>query len=120
MVALLYGAGLRQGDFLDLRVRDIDVERSQILVRAGKGHVDRVTILPDLVREDLAIHLDNVRCLQRAGAQAARAASILRPVSPHTLRHSFATHLLEAGVASAPFRFCLGTRTCRPPWAIPI
>jgi integron integrase len=61
MVALLYGAGLRLQECLELRVKDIDLERRQIVIRRGKGQKDRPTVLPSAVIEPLARHLDSVR-----------------------------------------------------------
>ena len=61
IVALLYGAGLRLMECLELRVKDLDVDRGQIVVRRGKGQKDRVTMLPAAVRERLAAHLVTVK-----------------------------------------------------------
>jgi integron integrase len=156
MASLLYGAGLRLRECLQLRVKDVDFGYRQILVRDGKGGKDRVTILPGSVIEPLKQHLVRVKDLHerdlvdgcgevelpdaisrkyrrapyewgwkfvfpsykrsadprtgvirrhhlyenfltRGVKLAARAAGIAKHVSCHTLRHSFATHLLEAG-----------------------
>jgi integron integrase len=61
MVALLYGAGLRLQECLELRVKDIDLERRQIVIRRGKGQKDRPTVLPTVVVEPLARHLESVK-----------------------------------------------------------
>jgi integrase len=60
---LLYGSGMRLLECLTLRVKDVDLERGEILIRRGKGGVDRVTVLPEAVRPSLAAHLGRVRGL---------------------------------------------------------
>ena len=156
MASLLYGAGLRLRECLRLRVKDVDFEYRQIVVRDGKGAKDRVTMLPGSVIEPLRAHLARVRELHeedlarglgdvelphalarkyprapcewgwkfvfpsaklsvdpetgvirrhhvfetylvRGVKAAARAAGLAKHVTCHTLRHSFATHLLERG-----------------------
>jgi integron integrase len=61
VVALLYGAGLRLQETLELRVKDLDFDRHQIVVRRGKGQKDRRTMLPDSVKARLTAHLGDVR-----------------------------------------------------------
>jgi integrase/recombinase XerD len=121
-LSVAYGAGLRVGEVAMLKVRDIDSERMLIRVERGKGGQYRNAMLsPDLLallrqwwqvgHRQGVLHRDgwlfpgqhalkpiSTRQLYRVVVEAAQAAEITRRVGPHTLRHSFATHLLEDGV----------------------
>ena len=121
-LSVAYGAGLRVGEVAMLKVRDIDSERMLIRVERGKGGRYRNAMLsPDLLtllrqwwhdgHRQGVLHRDgwlfpgqhalkpiSTRQLYRVVVEAAQAAEITRRVGPHTLRHSFATHLLEDGV----------------------
>ena len=66
IVMLLYGSGVRLEECLDLRVKDLDFDRHQIIVRQGKGQKDRVTMLPAAASETLTGHLAEVRRLHEA------------------------------------------------------
>lgn len=169
---LLYGAGLRLHESLSLRVKDVDLERHQIIVRRGKGAHDRAALLPTTARERLAAQLTLVRqrhtaelaagrgevdlpyalrtklpdaatsvtwqylfpasrpcvdpatgrvvlhhlhesALQKAVRDAAAAAGIDQRATCHTLRHSFATHLLEAGTDIRTIQTLLGHKDLR-------
>lgn len=114
MVQLLYSAGLRLSELLNLECADIDVSRKMIVVRGGKGAKDRMTLLSHTLLQTLQGYRAqyrpqrwlfegpgggqySARSVGNIVHQAAKGAGIDKRVSPHTLRHSFATHLLEAG-----------------------
>ena len=131
-LSVAYGAGLRVAEVAALKVSDIDSERMLIRVERGKGGRYRNAILPAdlliLLREWWKIgHQQGVmhaqgwlfpgqqvtkpistRQLHRVVVEAARAAEITKRVGPHTLRHSFATHLLEDGVDIRVIQALLG------------
>ena len=114
ILMLIYSAGLRLGELINLRRTDIIPERKQVVIRGGKGRKDRITLLSSKVLAKLDAYLDEYRPKtylfegQNGGAysdtsvqaifkQAKAKAGITAPATVHTLRHSFATHLLEKG-----------------------
>lgn len=111
---LLYSAGLRMSELLQLKWTDIDPERGLIYIRAAKGKKDRVTLLSSTAHEYLLHYRDlyqprlwvfegstgqaySPRSVNNTIKRNALRAGIEKRVSAHTLRHSFATHLLEGG-----------------------
>ncbi len=114
IVELLYSTGLRLSECINLKVTDLDQKEKTGWVRKGKGSKDRLFILSDRLVEHLQTYLQNLdkneiylfpgrtgklaqRTVQKIIENTTRKANIQKKVSPHTLRHSFATHLLEAG-----------------------
>jgi integrase/recombinase XerD len=123
-----YACGLRASEVLHLRVADIDSSRTLLWVRHGKGAKDRSVPLSPALLEALRAHWRWLRpaawlfpgrtptgqrslgALQRVVRRAVRAAGFTKKVSLHTLRHSYATHLLEAGVDLLTIQRLLGHR----------
>jgi len=128
---VLYGAGLRISEALALELRDIDSDRMVITVRHGKGDADRQVALSAVLLEALRTYwraYRPVRCLfpgqdrekpmvsstiQRALKAARVRAGIAKPAGPHVLRHSYATHLMEAGTDLRVIQTLLGHRSLR-------
>jgi integrase/recombinase XerD len=131
LLMLMYSAGLRVGEVVRLRLSDLDRERGLLRVRSGKGRKDRQTLLSRRALEAVDLYLRafpsetwifpgahpdrhlNTRSAQRVAKEAARAAGITKPVSSHTLRHSFATHLLERGTNLRVIQELLGHSSSR-------
>jgi integrase/recombinase XerD len=113
MIMLLYSSGLRLSELINLKVLDLELDEKIGWVRTGKGEKDRMFILSDKVIEKIRKFVEgkgtedyvfegrkgklSPRSVQKIVEAAVRKAGINKKVSPHTFRHSFATHLLEAG-----------------------
>ncbi len=111
-LTLLYYGGLRLSEVINLRWADIDFERALIHIKAAKGGKDRVVFLHEKIKNMLMAIKTNKdelllisergnkyskRTIQLIVKNAANKSGIKKKISPHALRHSFATHLLEAG-----------------------
>lgn len=123
--ALLYSSGLRVGEVINLKQKDMDIDRRQVAVRAGKGRKDRMVIMaesfiPLLLNylkkyEPKTYFVENPKggtysssSIRLALSSACKRANIHKRVTPHTLRHSYATHMLENGVALRHIQSLLG------------
>ncbi len=126
-----YGAGLRVGEAIALRVSHIDSSRMMIRVHQGKGGNDRDVILPQRLLLVLREYWKAARpkdflfpgrgksghisygSVNRACKLAAKAAGLKKPITTHVLRHSFATHLMENGTNLRIIQVLLGHRSVR-------
>ena len=130
IVSLLYSAGLRRIELLNLKLEDIDSKRMVIKVRSGKGNKDRFTILSEKLLGDLRKYYKEWRptnflfegpgrkayspeSVSSIVKNAAKKANIKKKVTPHMLRHSFATHLLESGTDLRYIQVLLGHRSTK-------
>ncbi len=131
MIELLYGAGLRVSELINLKIKDLDLDKSYGFVRGGKGNKDRIFILPKIVCEKIENlieieHLDNdenlfltnkgkkysVRTIQEIVKKSAKLAGLNSgEIHCHTLRHSFATHLIEQGQTVSEVQSLLGHKS---------
>ena len=130
MIGLAYGAGLRVSEVVRLRVRDVDCKNLTITIRQGKGKKDRISILSRALAGDLNWIMDGrvgeqfifesarggkltSATAQKVFYKALKAAGIKKKASFHSLRHSFATHLLEQGVDTRYVQVLLGHANIR-------
>ncbi len=130
MVSLMYSSGLRLGELLHLKIKDIDSDRMLIHVVGAKGNKDRYTLLSKSILKHLRQYFIAYRpqeylfegpyghqysptSVQKIVRRTAQWAGIRKKVSPHTLRHSFATHLLESGTDLRYIQNLLGHSSSR-------
>lgn len=126
LIELLYSTGLRLSECINLKYSDLDTSEGIGWVRMGKGAKDRIFIISDMFRNDLLEYIEktgddgkglifsvngrkmSARGIQHAIKVSAQRAGIQKSVHVHTLRHSFATHLLENGVDIRKIQTLLG------------
>lgn len=115
MLSLIYSCGLRRSELLNLKPNDIDSKRNLIMIKQSKGRKDRIVQLSEKILAMLRLYYQlerpkvwlfegqqpgvqySEKSLESVLKQALAKAKIKKPVSLHWLRHSYATHLLEAG-----------------------
>ncbi|MEM5836192.1 MAG: tyrosine-type recombinase/integrase [Candidatus Aenigmatarchaeota archaeon] len=113
IVMMLYSSGLRLSELINLKVGDLELNERIGWVRTGKGEKDRMFIISEKLAERIGKFIEgkrpedyvfsgrkeklSPRTIQKIVANAVKKANINKKVSPHTFRHSFATHLLDAG-----------------------
>ncbi len=115
IIALAYGCGLRVSEVVNLKVKDINLNEFTVHLKGAKGNKDRITILPEKFKADIINNLANKtgneyffisqmggklseRTAQIIFEKSLKMANIQKEATFHSLRHSFATHLLENGV----------------------
>ncbi|PIN94540.1 site-specific tyrosine recombinase XerD [Candidatus Pacearchaeota archaeon CG10_big_fil_rev_8_21_14_0_10_30_48] len=126
MLSLLYATGMRVSEIINLELKDLVFEENIGYIRQAKGNKDRIFNIPNFLKKDLLKQIKHQtdlnqnllfsgpkgklssRNLQKIVQLTAKKANIKKEVHPHTLRHSFATHLLESGVDIRKIQELLG------------
>lgn len=130
LISLAYGAGLRVSEIIDLRVKDIDLLELTVHLKNAKGKKDRITIFPEKLINEIRFLIDGkdkdeyvfnserggkltVRTAQKVFENSCKRVNINKDATFHSLRHSFATHLLENGVDIRYVQELLGHQNIR-------
>ena len=136
MIKLMYSAGLRVSELVNLKAENFEFSNNYGWVRKGKGNKDRLFIIADDLKKELELHISrecksnhswlfegwkgmhiSVRSAQEILKKAAKKSGINKNVHTHTLRHSFATHLLENGYDVARSEERRVGKECRSRWS---
>ncbi len=130
IISLAYGAGLRVSEVVNLKVLDVDINNLTLHIKKAKGKKDRITVIPEKIKNDLDMIINSknpngyvfpserggkltTRTAQKIFTNAIKKAKIKKDVTFHSLRHSFATHLLENGVDIRYVQELLGHQNIR-------
>ncbi len=130
LIALTYGSGLRVSEAVSIKVRDINTKELTIHIKNSKGHKDRITIISPKIIPDIQVLTNGkssndylfeserggkltTRTVQKIFSRALKKANITKPATFHSLRHSFATHLLENGTDIRYVQELLGHQNIR-------
>jgi site-specific recombinase XerD len=125
IIGLIYSAGLRRAELTGMRIVDIDFDRKQVMIRAGKGKKDRLSLLSERMAVVLRKYIkeyqptywlfEGANRKEYSGVsigvivrEAAKKAGIRKKITPHVLRHSFATHLMDNGTDTRYIQKLLG------------
>lgn len=128
MLQLMYGAGLRVSELINLKIWEIEAEKGYGWIRGGKGNKDRLFIIASSLRKDIERFAAekklneylftssrrkkySIRALQQIVKKAKKRTGINKNISCHTLRHSFATHLIEDGCSISEVQALLGHKS---------
>lgn len=130
MIEFLYGSGLRVSELINMKIKDLELDKNYGYVRNGKGGKDRLITLPKIVKEKIKNLIEmeklnedsfllqsnrnkkySIRTIQKIIKNACKKSGIRRNIHPHTLRHSFATHLIENGYDVTNVQAMLGHKS---------
>lgn len=130
MIAMLYGSGLRVSEVCSIKIKDLDFSLNKLTIRDSKNHKDRLTLLSANLNMDLMQIIHNrraneylflnqsekkysIRTVQKIFSNALERSGLQKTPTCHTLRHSFATHLVEKGINIKTIQQLLGHKSIK-------